>query len=687
MRRDNRKGALAQRKIHAAMLCAAVLQSAGLAHAACPANFQSLQFSDPGFESAGATGYACPTSWTVTSGAGCASNNPHGGGRAAFLNGGEGYSVSQTVTAPVAGNFDLSAWIATSANGTGGTFSVQVAGQTVQSVTLPSTIANSNYIKYTLPHVAVAANQAVTIVFTSSSGRAWINVDDIEVVPSAPNDPQLSSDNTAVVALFNWAKVKANSWTRLACTTGVTNQDESHPSGQGVATYAPSYWAGYPFRSYYYGRDFAHQFVGAHMLGLDAQNKAMLAAFAATANTARGGYPVWALNFDGSIGLTDYSSDTSFVRELPAPFELAQRIADGYRWTGDADYAASGGPFYAFVTNTAGTFVDTHYGPLVDGTANGRQVKVAQESGADIWAGVASYNEGAPGNPVEAADALSSQYRAYVAMQQLATAAGDTTTANTYATRAGDLKTYYNAPWSVVSSTDSTDVVRSYDPSAVKSIAWGGEMSWFPPMKGIMNPGTRRDQYMGWLNTTALGQAPANLEAVTYLPDAFFAVHDGTTAWAWMQYVYNRINDVHGGYGNNFVNGDYPEVSFTLVGQAIAGLLGVEPDASAGKLTTTSQLPATGMAWLQVSHIPIGAGKVTVRHDGATRSTLANENPAGGTSYAWHARFAGVYPTVVVNGVARAANTEQPEGSGGPTYTYVDVTVAPQGTAVVQVSK
>ncbi|WP_143289147.1 hypothetical protein [Burkholderia pseudomallei] len=47
----------------------------------------------------------------------------------------------------------------------------------------------------TIPRVSVSANSAVTISFTSSSGRQWINIDDIEVVSSAPNDPQISSDN------------------------------------------------------------------------------------------------------------------------------------------------------------------------------------------------------------------------------------------------------------------------------------------------------------------------------------------------------------------------------------------------------------------------------------------------------------------------------------------------------------
>ncbi|WP_423760257.1 hypothetical protein [Burkholderia sp. NLJ2] len=659
----------------------------------------TLQFNDPGFEAGSSRG--CSGSWGV-SGAGCATNNTHSGVYAAYLNGSDGNSISQTITSPVDGTFDFSAWISVatvgsdgSTAGSGGTFSIQVGNNSAQTITIPSAVSTTNYIKYTLPRLAVKTGDSVRIGFNSSSGRQWINIDDIEIVPSAPNDPQISSDGSTdgntLVAMFNWAKVKANSWVRYTGATGVINMDENNKSGTTTATYASSYWAGYPFRSDFYSRDFAHQFVGAHILGLDEQNKAMLNAFAGSVKAD--GYPVWSLNFDGATpGSIDYTSDSSFVRELPAPFELAQRVSDGYKWTGDAGYTDKNGKLYPFVRNTVSTFVSNHYGTLKDGTANGRQVNIAQESGSDIFKGVASYNEGTGGSPVEAADVLSSQYQAYLAMAALATANGDPTTASDYAQKAGDLQTYYNAgTWSGLdsstSSANSTNVIRSYDSKAASSTAWGAEMSWFPPMKGIMKAGTPRNDYMSWLNTTALkaGSTPPNLEAITYLPDAFFAVHDGTTGWAWMQYIYNRINSVHGGYGANFVNGDYPEVSFTLIGQVVQGLLGVQPEAADNKITTASQLPSS-IGWLQVTSIPVGNGKITLRHDGATKSTLSNTSSSGGPTYSWHARFPGTYRSIVVNGANQALKTEQPEGSNGPAYTYADVSVAPGSSAVVQVS-
>lgn len=122
-----------------------------------------------------------------------------------------------------------------------------------------------------------------------------------------------------------------------AGTTGVLNQDENNPGGTGTTTYDTTYWAGYPFRSDFYSRDFAHQLVGAHLLGLDAENKTMLRGFAASATETNKLYPVWALNFDArTYGSIDYRSPDRFVRELPAPFELVEKAGEAYRWTGTA---------------------------------------------------------------------------------------------------------------------------------------------------------------------------------------------------------------------------------------------------------------------------------------------------------------------------------------------------------------
>lgn len=618
-----------------------------------------LVFTNPGFEQ-GTTG------WTFTAGAGIGTNNPHSGSDDAYLNAGTGYDISQATTAPEAGSYDFSAWLASSA--AGGTLSVSVNGTSAGSLTL---LAQTTYAKYTLSRIQVAAGDTVTLTVGSSPG-GWVNADDIEVAPSAPNDPQITSSNATITAMFDWAKAKANSWVRQPGATGPINADENHTGGTGTALYSNTYWAGYPYRSDFYSRDFAHQMVGAHLLGLDADNKTMLRAFAASATSAQGYYPDWSINFDAATpGSIDYTSPTDFVRELPAPFELAQRISDAYAWTGDSDYL-NDPTLSTYVTDTVGPFISQHTGPVNNGT-----VPVAEADSSNITQGVASYNENTSTPLAEAGDSIASQYQAYLAAAALATAKGDTTDATTYTNDATTLKNYYNTTWSV-DPGNASNVVRAYDTNGNQYTDWGAENSWFMPLKGIMNPGTRETSYLSYIDSQASGpNGPSNLEADTYLPDVFFAQNQGATAWKWMQYIYSQVGAAHSG---GFLNGDYPEVAFTLLSQTVQGMLGITPDAAGQALTTASQLPSD-IGWLQVASIPIGNGTVTLRHDGQTRSTLANTSASG--TFTWTAEFAGTHTGITVDGATRTAQTTTVNGT---TYTYATVSVPVGQTAVVAVT-
>ncbi|MFJ9842523.1 hypothetical protein ACIRYZ_18970 [Kitasatospora sp. NPDC101155] len=294
----------------------------------------------------------------------------------------------------------------------------------------------------------------------AGSPSGWVNVDDVTVTPSAPNDPQLSSSNATVTALFNWAKTKANSFATQPGASGPINGD---PNKQGV--YSNTVWAGYPFRPYYYSRDFAHQLVGAHLLGLDAANKTMLRSFAASATPAQGYDPYWSVNFDAKTpGAIDYNSPTSFVRELPAAFELTQKVNDAYTWTGDTDYL-NDPALSTFVANTVGPYVSGHTGPIDNGGT-----PIAQATSGDIFQGVASYNENGA-TLAESGDAIGSQYQAYLAAAALAKAKGDTTGATTYANNAAQLKSYYNSTWSV-DPANPANVVRAYDVNGTAHTDW-----------------------------------------------------------------------------------------------------------------------------------------------------------------------------------------------------------------------
>ncbi|MGW1410927.1 hypothetical protein [Streptomyces sp. NPDC002403] len=612
--------------------------------------------SNPGFED-GTAG------WTFTSGTGVATNAPHGGAKLVYLDAGSGNKVAQTITASGDGTYDFSAWIAT--GGTGGRFVARVNGAQTGAVDLPS---RSGYARYTISRVSLKSGDQLELAF--ESGSSWVNADDIMVSPAAPVDPVISSSDPKIVEMFDWSKRKANSWVQMPGTTGPLNVDEGNRSGTGTGTYGPSYWAGYAHRSAYYSRDMVHQLAGASILGLNDANKAMLRAFAGSATSEHKYYPVWAINFDNKTYLSiDYRSPTSFVREVPATFELVEKARHAYRWSGDSTYV-NDSTLWDFYKHATKDFVELHDANKPNGVAEG--------TGNGIFAGAASYNEVGEEHLAESGDSIGSQYQAYRAISDLAAAKGDESLSKEYRQRADSLKAYFNDTWS--GSGSGADMVRGYTTDGKSLTGWGKENSWFMPMKQIINPGARAEAYLDYVDEQASGSGkPSNIEAISYLPDTFFAYEHNDTAWKWMQYVYDKRNDQHP-VAKQGPNGDYPEISYTLLSQTVEGLMGVQPNAPGRALSTQSRMPA-GMGWLQIKDIKIGGNTFTLRHDGATKSTLTNST--GSARYKWEARFPGSHSTIKVNGVPRRAKTKTVNGK---TCTYAKVSVAPGQKVTVQVS-
>ncbi|MEU8700689.1 hypothetical protein AB0C61_24065 [Streptomyces sp. NPDC048680] len=587
-----------------------------------------LHIENPGFEE-GIDG------WTATSGAGVASNTPHGGSKLAYLDAGHGKRVSQRIKASSDGTYDFSAWVAT--GGADGKFVARVNGSTAASVHLPG---RPTYARYTLSRIALKSGDELELAFESGSG--WVNADDLMVSPSAPVNPVVSSSDPKIVEMFDWSKRKANSWVQQPGTNGPLNVDEGNTTGTGTAAYGPSYWAGYAHRSGYYSRDMAHQVSGASVLGLRDANKAMLSAFAASATEEHGYYPAWSFNFDNRTPLSiDYHSPTSFVREVPATFELVEKANEAYRWSGDSAYVDND-TLWDFYRHATKEFIELH--------DSGRPNGVAEGTGKGIFAGAASYNEAGDEPLAEAGDAIGAQYQAFRAMSALAGSKGDGNLAKKFRKKADKLKSYFNSTWSGTGSGGS--MIRGYTTDGRPLTGWGKENSWFMPMKQLMEPGPRTDAYLDYIDQQATGSGkPENIEAISYLPDTFFAYEHGDTAWKWMQYVYDKRNDQHP-VSKQGPNGDYPEVSYTLLGQTVEGLMGVEPDAPSKSLSTRSRMPS-GMNWLQIKDIKVGGNTFTLRHDRASKSTLTNDT--GSDSYTWEARFPGRHSTIKIDGKKRAA--------------------------------
>ncbi|MFG3690658.1 NPCBM/NEW2 domain-containing protein [Micromonospora sp. NPDC047740] len=465
------------------------------------------------------------------------------------------------------------------------------------------------------------------VVPASAAVPATTAAPDGETLTAASSSPQLAE-------AVNWAMSRARQHVQTG-KHGPVNGNGSNP-GTGEADYIPSYWAGYAHRTAFYSRDFVHQAAGGHLLGLEAENKSMLTAFAASANEARKWYPLWALNFDGSPYNVDYRSDTNFVREVPAVFELVQEAEEQYRWTGDADYLDDP-VLWRYYTKAVTDFVALHDTQLPNGIAEG--------TGRGIFQGAASYNERSDHAVIEAGDGLASQYRAYLAYAYLAKQKGDTATAATFERKAAELKRCFEDEWGV--TRDAWEYVRGRGPANEPYAGFGRENSVFYAVKEFIDAHDKRTwDYLEYLDRMYVEDRPPNIEATTYVPDALFNYGFDVQAWTWMKDIISKLHLPHE-VPTQGTNGDYPETSFTLVSQTVEGLAGVRPNAPEHAVSVRSHLPAE-IGWLDLDHIQVGAHDFGVRHDGTTKTVVKHND--GPQPLTVTVQFPGGWPKLKVDG-------------------------------------
>jgi hypothetical protein len=471
-----------------------------------------------------------------------------------------------------------------------------------------------------------------------------------------PGTIVLKASHEKLERAFHWAAGKALSYVQTG-RTGPLNRHERDQAGSGTAKYIPCYWAGYPWRTAFYSRDYCHQAAGAHLLGLCEENLSMLRAFAGSATAGRKWYPLWALNFDGSPYQLDYHGDDSFVREVPAVFELVEQCYRQYLWTGNPAYLKDP-VLWNFCTKAVTEFIALHDGRVPNAVAEG-------DGSGDIFRGSATYNE-IRSPLIEAGDGIACQYQALRAYSRLLAARGERGQAAQFQTKAERLQTYFNTEWGV--KQGARLYVRGYNVRGETLADFGLENSWFMPMKFIVAPGPMTDRYLDFIarSVSSPEGKPSNLEAISYLPGVFFPYNRVDDAWKWLEYIIDQPNR------------EYPEISFTIISHVVEGLLGLEPNAPENAFRTVPRLPGA-IARLHVQNIPVGNHRVDVAHEGPRRSTAVNRS--GDAGLTWQACFYGDHPVLAVNGTNQTAATVLIQGVRA---SVVSIPLAPGQTATVE---
>ncbi|WP_411168045.1 hypothetical protein ACH36K_13020 [Clostridium sp. MB05] len=512
----------------------------------------------------------------------------------------------------------------------------------------------------------LSAPLKVNVTNGNGSTDVWSVVCEVE-----RKEAVVKSSNKFLEDSFNWSVDKTEQFV-MTGKTGLVNRDENNNDGSGTAKYIPSYWAGYYDRTAFYGRDFVHQATGGQISGLKDENFSMFKTFAKNATESRKWYTFWAINFDGTPHTIDYKNDDLFVREVPAQFELVEKAYEQYLWTGDERYIFDD-DLWNFYTKVLTDYISLHDDQNTNGIAEGY---------GGIFQGSCTYNERGK-FPIEAADAIGSQYQATLAYAGMLSERGEDKEAKEWYDKAEALKKYFNEDWSVIDpNSPNENYATVLQKDGKKLNDFGKENSWFIPMKLLSEPGERNDKYLDFISEKlgdgigSTENSPLNIEAYTYIPEAYFPYNRNEEAWKWMKYIMSVKDQAHE-RATQGTNGDYPEISFTFISHTVEGLMGIEPDAGAHKVVTAPHLPGE-VEWVNLDNLQMGDHELSIAHNGLTMTTLTNK---ASESLNWEARFYGDYKYINVNG--EQVKAEQKEVNG-ELVSYANVEVGANDTVSVE---
>jgi hypothetical protein len=425
---------------------------------------------------------------------------------------------------------------------------------------------------------------------------------------------QLESSDKKLVQAFQWAETQAMAYAH----------DDSDPVG-------PWYEAALPGRNAFCMRDVSHQTTGAAALGLYAENHNMLERFAAAVSPGRDWAGYWEIDKSGHPSAADYLSDNDFWYNLPANFDLLDSIVRMWRWTGDNTYV-NGPSFQRFFTSTATAYVNAwDLQPNII-LKRPRLMNQRSSKGKFVQArGIPSYTEGED-NFNLGTDLLAAEYRAFESLRFVAISRHEVRPAQQYADTASKILHLieYRA-WSekdhhfvgFISRNGNThgsgDAMVLYFGATKNSGHIRAALSYVKSAEYLKNIG---------------------IEEESYLAQTFYRFGENEAA-------YERIMDLTRSDKNRR---EYPEVSFSVIGAIVTGLMGIEvaDDGNSERplLHSFSRLTKNSdSATLMGVHIR--ENLVDLEHVGNRRSTLTNRS---GPTLHWQATFSGKVPFLIVNG-------------------------------------
>jgi hypothetical protein len=451
-----------------------------------------------------------------------------------------------------------------------------------------------------------------------------------------------TSSDTTLVSSYNWARRVALSY--------------AHDGNDPVGPWVESALSG---REAFCMRDVSHQSVGAHLLGLDRQNKNMMEHFAEGISEQRDWCTFWEINRYDKPCPADYANDSSFWYNLNANFDVLVSCLQLYRWTADKDYVSST-PFTRFHSLTIDQYV--HHWMLEPERVMQRPLllneRVTREQGNNFYGcrGIPSYTEGIP-RLTMSADLLAVIAAAHRGYAQICLINGN----DAEATKAEALAQRYRQLLEE----------RWWDEGKHKYNMLLNASGQFDSRQGIEfllryaatdNP----ERINSCLDN--FERRPQSIEMLSYQPALYYLYgrpHSADSIIALLPKMPRAL---------------YPEVSFGIIEGMVTGLMGMEPDPQQRTLTTAYLGSDKGKA--ELKRVPLWGGNVSLSHQGSRQSRLTNETSA---TLTWKAKFKGRHSVIVANGKKHKATVVTDEM--GQPFSQITVQVPVHQTVTAQVRR
>jgi hypothetical protein len=473
----------------------------------------------------------------------------------------------------------------------------------------------------------------------------------------------LTSSDPQLVEAFSWAARQASAYAFEGDAVG------------------PWIEAALPGREAFCMRDVAHQSMGGHALGLQPHLRNMMRRFAENISDARDWCSLWEIDRHNRPAHADYRNDGDFWYNLPANFDVLDACYRMFLWSGDPAYVTDPVLLH-FYDRTVTDYVERWRLGLNQVMTRPRMMNQSPALDPDAKftqsRGIPGYNEESD-DFVAGLDLLATEYAGFHAYARIQEARSNFSAARTWLAKAADVKALVNGQWWDEKNGGFFDHLTTNHALAPRSAAaWNSAELYWP----VAADGAHLRASLARLVDQIGRSRSGPIEEQSHHPEILYRYGVPDVA-------YDQIMDLSRA---DRARREYPEVSFSVVGAVVTGLMGVGVDpVSPGReaalvdyfanqfVMTLPQLTSK-TAWAELRHLPVRANDLTVRHDGVTATVFTNNR---GPAVVWRAAFSGRFDALVVNGTrVKATRLVLPPGRE---VSFARVVVAPGTSAKVEV--